>query len=208
MTSILLAGLKEIDLELNDSEEKLTINQVSWTHYEKLLNYLGESSRYRLTYLDGILEIMSPSRRHEVNKKSIARLLEIYFEEAEIDFWGLGSTTFRKQEKETGKEPDECYCINTEKEIPDLAIEVVITSGGINTLEVYKRLEVKEVWFWQNEQLLIYVLNNYKEYEATATSSLFLNLDVALLTKYINEANPRLAMGRFRQELRSHLGNS
>jgi Uma2 family endonuclease len=206
MKSILLAGLKEIDLEFNDSEEKLTINKVSWDRYEKLLNDLGESSPYRITYLDGILEIMSPSRRHEVDKKNLARLLEIYFEEAEIDFWSFGSTTFRKADKESGKEPDDCYCINSEKELPDLAIEVVITSSGINSLEVYKRLEIKEVWFW-HEQLIIYVLNNYKEYEEKTTSSLLPNLDLALLTKYMSESNPRLAMSGFRQELRSRLGN-
>jgi Uma2 family endonuclease len=138
---------------------------------------------------------MSPSRRHEVDKKNLARLLKIYFEEAEIDFWSLGSTTFRKADKESGKEPDDCYCINSEKELPDLAIEVVITNSGINSLEVYKRLEIKEVWFW-HEQLIIYV------YEEKTTSSLLPNLDLTLLTKYMGESNPRLAMGGFRQELR------
>jgi Uma2 family endonuclease len=58
-----------------------------------------------------MLEIMSPSRRHEVSKKDMARLLEVYLEEAEIDFWGLGSTTFRRRQDEAGKEPDECYCL-------------------------------------------------------------------------------------------------
>jgi hypothetical protein len=74
-------------------------------------------------------------------------------------------------------------------------------------LQEINTLEVKEVWFWQNERLIIYVFNNSKEYEKQATISLLPSLNVALLTKYINEPNPHLAMGRFRQELHSHLGN-
>ncbi len=63
-----------------------------------------------------MVEIMAPSRRHEVSKEDIGRLVEAYLEYAEIDFWGLGSTTLRKQEKEAGKEPDECFCLL----LPDL----------------------------------------------------------------------------------------
>ena len=64
-------------------------------------------------------------------------MLEAYLEAKRIRFWGLGSTTFRSQDKQAGKEPDECYCIGTDKDIPDLAIEVVYTSGGVDILEIY-----------------------------------------------------------------------
>jgi Uma2 family endonuclease len=47
---------------------------------------------------------------------------------------------------------DECYCIGTEKEFPDIALEVIVTSGGVDNLEVYKRLGIKEVWFWQSDR--------------------------------------------------------
>jgi Uma2 family endonuclease len=206
MTSILLQGFEAIALAIDDPEEKLIISEVSWEQYEHLLAHLGDSDRYRITYFDGILEIMSPSRRHEVDKKSAARLLEVYLEEAEIDFWGLGSTTFRKQKQEVGKEPDECYCIGTEKEFPDIAIEVVLTSGGINFLEVYKRLEVKEIWFWQNNQLTIYHLSESGEYEQQTASTLLPNLDITLLSQYVTVTNPRLAMQQFRAKVRASLG--
>ena len=106
---------------------------------------LGDSPWYRVTYLEGVLEIMAPSRRHEFGKKNIGRLLEAYLEETHTRFWGLASTTFRTQEKRGGTEPHECYCLGTEKEFPDLIIEVVVTSGGMNKLVVYKRLGVREV---------------------------------------------------------------
>ena len=41
---------------------------------------------------------------------------------------------------------------------PDLAIEVVITSGGLRKLAAYHRLGVREVWFWIREALQIYEL--------------------------------------------------
>nr|WP_238569050.1 Uma2 family endonuclease [Xenococcus sp. PCC 7305] len=62
-------------------------------------------------------------------------------------FWGLGSTTFRKEDQQAGKQPDECYCLDTDKDIPDLAIEVIYTSGGVDILKIYQCLGVKEVWF-------------------------------------------------------------
>ncbi|MEG4506483.1 Uma2 family endonuclease [Microcoleus sp. F6_B4] len=40
--------------------------------------------------------------------------------------------------------------MTTKKAIPDLAIEVVFTSGGIDKLQLYKRLGIPEVWFWED----------------------------------------------------------
>ncbi|WP_423739164.1 Uma2 family endonuclease [Crocosphaera subtropica] len=130
--------------------------------------------------------------------RSIGRLLEVYLEAAEIDFWGLGSTTSRVEEGKAGKEPDECYCLVTDRELPDLAIEVIVTSGNIKILEVYRRLGVKEVWLWQDEQLQIYCLEN-EEYFIQEKSQLLPNLDLNLLCQLINHDNLRLAMKEFRE---------
>ena len=201
MTSILLEGFEPINLKIEDAEQKSIITGVSWEDYEQLLNRLGNSLRYRITYLDGTLEIMSPSRRHEVSKKNIARLLEAYLDQAEIDYWGLGSTTFRKQNQKSGKEPDECYCIGTEKEFPDIAIEVIVTSGGVDNLEVYKRLGIKEVWFWQSDRLTIYHLDKQGKYQQKNRSVILPKLDVSLLVYYVTASNPRLAVKEFKAKI-------
>ncbi len=39
----------------------------------------------------------------------------------------------KNKDKQAGKEPDECYCLETDKDIPDLAIEVIYTGGGVDT---------------------------------------------------------------------------
>jgi Uma2 family endonuclease len=122
---------------------------MSWQQYETLLVQLEDSPGLRVTYLDGVLEIVSPSLRHEHVKSRIGDLLLVYFLETDTDYYPKGSATFRQQEQGGGTEADESYCIGTDKALPDLAIEVVITSGGLNRLEVYSRLKVSEVWFWR-----------------------------------------------------------
>ncbi len=110
---------------------------------------LIDSPGIRMAFFDGVLEIMSPSRRHEVYKTQIARLLETYALERDVRLYGYGSTTFRSAPRETGLEPDECYVVGRQMdEYPDLAIEVALTSGGLPKLPLYERLQVREVWFW------------------------------------------------------------
>jgi Uma2 family endonuclease len=50
---------------LDDPEERFTRSEVSWQQYEAVLAKLENNSHYRVTYLDGVLEIVSPSLRHE-----------------------------------------------------------------------------------------------------------------------------------------------
>ena len=105
----------------------------------------------------------------------------------------MGSTTVRNRLKQAGVEPDECYCIGEKKDIPDLAIEVTITSGSIKKLETYRRLGVKEVWFWKDNQLNRYYLReenpqsfaqNYG-YEQIQSSELVPELNIDFFTECI-----------------------
>ncbi len=167
-----------------DSDQILLMNGINWNIYEILLQRFENTSHYRFKYLEGVLEIMSPSRRHEFDKKLIALLLETYFIEKEIDFYPLGSTTFRREASARGIEPDECYCFDAEKSVPDLAIEVVVTSGGIDDLLIYQGLGVQEVLFWQNNQFLLYSLQGDK-YEKVSKSVFLPDLDLSFLASLI-----------------------
>lgn len=183
-----------------DREEKYLTSSVTWQAYESLLSTLGNSSSYRVAYLLETLEIMSPSRSHELDKKAIARLLEAYLEAKRIRFWGLGSTTLKNKDKQAGKEPDECYCIGTDKDIPDLAIEVVYTSGGVDTLEVYRRLGIGEIWFWQNNEFKIYCLEG-DSYNQQQQSKLLSDLDLVLLAQYVIIRDPLAAILGWRKAI-------
>ena len=211
LTSDLNALLDQQALQRQDPECRYITDRVNWEQYEALLARNGDTSAYRVTYLDGALEIMSPSRRHESRKTRIGNLLEIYFLEADINYFPFGSTTLRLEEKSGGTEPDEVYCIGTDKEFPDLVIEVIVTSGGINKLEIYRRLNVKEVWFWQNDRFSLYYLRSEIPvqfvqtcgYEPITRSEILPNLDIELLAEYIRYPNSLIAAKEFRQRLRS-----
>jgi Uma2 family endonuclease len=200
-------------LQADDPEERHIITGVSWEGYEALLANLGDSPAYRVAYLDGVLEIVSPSRRHERGKTQIGTFLEIYFLETDTEYFPMGSTTLRKPEQRAGGEPDESYCIGVDKEFPDLAIEVIITSGGINRLELFRRLGVREVWFWQNNHFLLYYLREETPvefiqtwgYETIDRSQVLPNLDLDLLTQCVLNPNPLAAAKQFRQRLRQQL---
>lgn len=159
MVNSLKQLIKESELvNADDPEEKFTTSGITWDIYEAVLAKLEDNSHYRVTYLDGILEIVSPSIRNEKVKKNLAMLLEHFFYKNRINCIPMGSTTFRNKAKKAGAEPDECYCIGEEKDIPDIAIEVNITSGNIDKLETYRRLGVKEVWVWKRVGLTLYHL--------------------------------------------------
>jgi Uma2 family endonuclease len=192
----MLSGLKELInaaelARIADPEETSIVSDVDWQTYEALLARLADNSHYRVTYLNGILEIVSPSIRHEKIKKRLATLLERYLISRQIQHTPLGSTTLKDRLKNAGAEPDECYCIGAEKDIPDLAIEVNITSGNINKLATYQQLGVTEVWFWEANRLKLYYLRQETGSDSSLTSgyaqiersALLPDLNIALLSE-------------------------
>ncbi len=194
-------------LALDDPEERLVVSEVSWAQYEALLAELGDKSSYRVHFLAGVLEILAPSRKHERHKTCIGNLLALYCLETDTEYFPMGSTTLREEKQQAGGEPDESYCIGTDKAIPDLAIEVIVTSGSINRLELYRRLGVREVWFWQGDRLSLY---HYREatptqfantagYEAIERSEVLPNLDIDLLGQCVQNPSPLAAAKAFRR---------
>jgi Uma2 family endonuclease len=120
--------------------------------------------------------------------------------------WGLsgyGSWTLRNVPKERALEPDECYIIGDTrgKDSPDLAIEVIWTSGGLDKLEVYRALGVEEVWFWHDGTIRMYRLSG-ECYTDLAHSLAFPGLDVSLLAQLADYEDQTQALLKFRDSLR------
>jgi Uma2 family endonuclease len=207
--------LKELEtdfaqqLQIDDPEERYTVADVTWLQYESLLIERGDSLRYRIHYLDGVLEILAPSRRHETSKTRIGDLLFVYFLETDTQYYPTGSTTFRKAALQVGTEPDESYCIGTDKAFPDLVIEVIVSSGGVERLERYRRLGVREVWFWQRQRFTVYHLETTSTagttYRESDRSQLLPCLDLTLLGDCLQNPNPLAAAKLFRQGIRDRL---
>jgi Uma2 family endonuclease len=184
--------------ELNQG--RALVSNVTWEILEKLDVDLAETGA-RLTYLDGCLQIMAPlSDAHEEPKKTLGQLLEIYMRMKNIRFYARGSTTIGMKELGARKEPDESYCLGTRKSVPDLVIEVTVTSGGIDTLEIYRRVGVGEVWFWEDGVISVYCLGS-TGYELVSKSTLLPELDLRLIEFYSRMGDQYDAVNAFMQLL-------
>ncbi|MBD0390331.1 MAG: Uma2 family endonuclease, partial [Nostoc sp. C3-bin3] len=156
----------------------------SWQQFKAIQSLMAEVPGVRVSYLDGCVEFMTLGEQHEAIKSVIAIFLALYFFEKGINFIPVGSATRRAKEKGAYFEPDESYYMGEKKENSDLAIEVNITSGSIDKLEKYKRFNITEVWFWENNQISVYHLTN-NNYEQIFQSKLLPDLDINLLVRCV-----------------------
>ncbi len=177
---------------------------VTWEDYERTLAMRGDRSAPRITYIEGLLEIMSPGRNHENIKSMIGCLVEAYCFANGVPFTTLGSWTLKKQKDERGAEPDECYVFGEEggdeDRPPDLAIEVVWTSGRIDKLNVYRKLGVREVWYWRDGVLQPYALRG-ERYEPIEESEVLEGIDLAQLVSFMDRKTTFDAVRDYRAAL-------
>jgi Uma2 family endonuclease len=182
-------------------DQRVFLHDVSWQAYEALLAWRGESSGVRITYLEGELELMTPSIDHESLKKQLARILEAWADLTGIMLEGAGSWTVKLRKEERGAEPDECYFVGPRRrDFPDIAIEVVWTAGGIDKLEVWRKLGAREVWIWESGELTFHALRGDR-YVRAANSVLLPSLDPALVVRCMGEPSQTAAVRRLRQEM-------
>jgi Uma2 family endonuclease len=115
--------------------------------------------------------------------------------------------TLEAKDEASGVEPDECYVFGdvSEPARPDLAIEVVWTSGGIDQLAAYGRLGLREVWFWRRGRLSVHVLRG-DTYEEVAGSQALAGIDLGQLASYLDQPTTSRAMREYRAALRERRG--
>ncbi len=178
---------------------------VSWDYYLAFDKALGdERPDPRFYFLDGDLEIMTLSAEHERIKKWLGGFLDDYFFEIGIEIITRGQATMRKALAEAGAEPDDSWCLHEEKTYPDLVLEIALTSGGVDKLELYRRFSVPEVWFWRRDKLDVFSLReDGTRYDSTEAgrSSLLPDLDLRLLERCVAIRSWREAKRAFRTGL-------
>ncbi len=187
LTSISMTAATLVDVR---KEKPLLFEGLTWREF-KAVEQLLDRPGYRLSFLDGVLEIVQvPSEAHETLKKRIAALLELYLLMMGFDFTPTGSMTLESETGKVKREADESYKLAPGRSRPDLAIEVVFTSGGINKLEAYKRLKIAEVWFWEDGVLALYHLREDGDrYEQIQASEAVPEIDLELLLQCIQMPN-------------------
>lgn len=177
----------------------LAFEDVSWEDYEMLLSELGDHSDVRLTYDDGRLEIMSPTRKHDFIKSLLGHLVGVLTEELDLKFISIGSTTLRKEEKAKGTEPDDCFYITNVDQVigqiisdqtpdppPDLAIEIDISHRSESKFPVYAALGVPEIWRYNRDRVHFYRLAG-DQYVEISSSVIFPFLTPNVLAEILNQ---------------------
>jgi Uma2 family endonuclease len=186
------------------ADARIVMYNVPWSHFEIQLAMRGDASAPRMAYLDGALELMSPSKGHERAKSYLGRLVGVFALERDLELSPYGAWTLKGPLELAGVEPDECFIIgpDQDKDRPDLVIEVIWTSGGIDKLEIYRRLKVGEVWSWKDNVLSVHVLSGDR-YQTAERSALFPTLDLGLLCTFLDRRSATEAMRDFRDALRA-----
>jgi Uma2 family endonuclease len=187
----------------DDRDQTILLRDVSWAQYEALLASRGESSVPRLTFLEGQLELMSPSRPHEGHSRLIGLLLHAYAEEHELSLNSFGAWTLKSRRRGAGLEPDECFLVGSTRgrTRPQLAIEVIWSHRLLDKLEAYRRLGVREVWIYAATGLNVYVLRG-KKYARSASSRLFPELDLDEMLSFMDIEHQTEAVRAWRRRLR------
>jgi Uma2 family endonuclease len=180
------------------------LKNISWQMYEAILEEMGEGYAARLAYHRGKLEIRMPLPKHERAKSIIGDLVKVLLEELDIDCEPLGSTTFKREDMDSGVEPDECFYIHNAAAIrgkdridltieppPDLAIEIDNTSP--TSLSSYQALKVPELWRYNGRVLKINVLREGKYEEANVSPNFPSFPLVEVIPQYLEQSK---AIGR------------
>jgi Uma2 family endonuclease len=187
----------ESSIALPEEEQRFYRRGVSWERFQAIQNSFENVPGVRLFYCEGVLEIVGVGKAHELINGLIAGLLFIYFEIKEIEFFPSGSYS-QIIPGIVEYHADLSYCLGTDKDRPDLCIEVVITSGSPIKLQKYKLMQVPEVWFWEDGTLEVYCLRE-AEYEKVSNSELLPELDLSLLSRCLLLSSPLEAIREFRQ---------
>lgn len=105
---------------------------------------------------------------------------------------------------ERAAEPDECYVVGNRKDQPDLVIEVIWTSGGIDKRRIYAGLGVRELWEWRAGKITVLALHD-GAYVERDRSDLLPDLDIEQLAHLADTDDQTASVRSFRQALRQRI---
>jgi hypothetical protein len=117
---------------LSPPDQRITLRNLSWETYRRLLSEHGGVSSSRRTFDRGVLEIMSPSAEHERHNLRIADLIGVIADAMNFEAEGLGASTFTREDLERAFEADSCFYVQNvdkirKKECTDLGTDPPLT---------------------------------------------------------------------------------
>jgi Uma2 family endonuclease len=185
-------------VQLPPAEQRFVLSNIDWDTYLTYSDSLLDRP-IRFTYDGTNLELRTLSFQHLRAKKILAYLLATLTEEMDIAIAGFGSMTWRREDRQCGFEPDECYWIEHEPEVrgrnhidpdndppPDLVMEVEISRSFLDRLAICARLNVPEVWRWDGQTLRVMLLETKGRYSETECSRALPFLPIVELARFLN----------------------
>ena len=195
----------------------LTLGNVEWDEYERLVEYLNERPGFRVTYDQGRLEIMSPSAEHEEFKEVILAIARVLSEELDILLETRGSTTYRRKSKSKGAEPDTSFYVqhaasqigNRTLDLnvdppPDVVVEIDVTGESRNKFPIYAAFGVPEIWLYKRQQVRFYELSGdaYVEVPRSLAFPILTSSALTLFVERTKSDGQSRTLAAFRQWVR------
>lgn len=186
-----------------ESETRMMLENVSWETFVALADE-RRGSVPRMTYCDGVLEMMSPKRKHENLGCLMGRMIEAYSEIKGIEILSVASVTVKRSDLKKAYEADESYYVTNIDRVlakeeldfevdppPDLVIEVELTSSAIDKLELFAAMQVREVWRHDGTSVQFYRLSGNR-YEFIPESAELPGLSSDRINRFLDQ---RLQVG-------------
>ncbi len=190
-------GHVSLPFPLPSPGQRILVGVGDWDTY-LMLDSLCEKRGMRVRFHRGIIEIMSISFPHESFKFAIGRMVSAWCDLHDIDYNVWGSTT-QRIEGVMGGEPDDSFSFGAEmKPLPDLFIEVALSSGGIDKLDFWSEVKAKEVWIWQNGCLHAFVLGQ-DGYRPAKKSAVLPGIDLKLIEELAEKKPHSQAIREFQK---------
>jgi len=197
------------------SETRMVLENVSWETFVALADE-RRGSVPRMTYSEGVLEMMSPKRKRENIGRLIGRMVEAYSEIKGIEILSVASVTVKRSDLKKAYEADESYYVTSIDQVlakeeldfevdpaPDLVVEVELTSSAIEKMELFAAMQVREVWRHDGTSVQFYRWLNGR-YNLIQTSVELPGLDAALINRFLEqrlEAGETTFIRAFRREI-------
>ena len=167
-------------IDVNNYGDRLSvITDTTWEEYKNL-----SLPNCLISYKDNVITIMSPGRNHEIISDLVRAIIWGMARKHDIALFTFNQTRLTYEDKE-GKEPDVAYCMGSDKDKPDLAVEINITSGSINDLTKYQYLNIAEVWIWWKDEIKFFGYTK-KGYKQMQKSKFLSDLTSDMVTDIIN----------------------
>jgi Uma2 family endonuclease len=186
------------------AEERGVMRGVSWNFYDRLTDAINERSSIRVAFDGKDVEIMVVGPLHEGFGDRLGVFISEVCDGLDLDSYGLGSATLKREDVGRGVEADLSYCFDPDKvaacraaealgsndiaafPIPDLAVEIDISPPKIDRADIYSKLRAPEVWRFSNDAVSIEQLDASGKYVA-ADASRFLCVRADEVTQWLRE---------------------